>query len=221
MLISSAANFMKQNQGHFKGGKCCDLGDQGVFDAKYTSEIFGLDFEGLNKYQSMDLLYSHLGYKRTFVDIKDKGIKLDLNYSIKTSINNHGAFDLVTNHGTSEHIFNQASCFEAIHLLTRNKGVMFHSLNCQGWADNNGLGHGFYMYQPQFIKLLAKANGYKVIDLKYSPSSVLPDLLELTPENYPLISNPRNYKEAFPHFSLLIVLLQKTSSNDFVFPEEY
>ena len=221
MLISSAANFMFLNKETFLGGRCCDLGDQGVFDLEYTSKLFGLDFSGLNRFGAMTKLYSHLNYDRDFIDLKEGGLQYDLNYSIRSHIKLHEKYDLVTNHGTSEHIFNQYTCFEAIHYLTKPGGYMFHSLNCQGWADGGGLGHGFYLYQPKFVKLLSDHNNYNVIDIQYNPSSVIPDLFPLTLQNYPIMSNPRNINANVPHFSSILVLLQKTQSQEFAIPCEY
>ena len=221
MLISAAANFMSQNINHFKGGDCCDLGDQGVYDIEYTSKLFGLDLSNLNRFGAMDKLYRHLNYERKFIDLKEGGLQYDLNYSIRSNIGLHNIYDLVTNHGTSEHIYNQVTCFEAIHYLTKKDGLMYHCLNCQGWADGGGLGHGFYLYQPKFVHLLAKQNDYEILDIKYSPSSVIPDIFPLTRENYPAMSNPKSYNKSFPHFSSILVLLRKTNLSEFNIPCEY
>ena len=172
MLISAAAKFMHDNNQYFTGGNCLDLGDQGVFDKDYTSKLFNLDLSHYNKFGAMSRLYEELGYKREFLDLKEGGLQYDLNYSIESHIGLHAKYDLVTNHGTSEHIYNQVTCFEAIHYLTKKDGLMYHCLNCQGWADGGGLGHGFYLYQPKFVHLLAKQNDYDILDIKYSPSSV-------------------------------------------------
>ena len=221
MLISSAANFMFKNKEHFKGGLCCDLGDQGIYNIDYTSELFDIDLRGLNRYNAMDKLYKKLNYSRDFVDLKDGGLQYNLNYSITSHLEIKGKYDLVTNHGTSEHIYNQVTCFEAIHHLTKEGGLMFHSLNCQGWADGGGLGHGFFLYQPKFVHLLAKDNNYKIVDIQYNPSSVIPDIFPLTTENYPMVSNPKNYKVNIPHFSSILVLFQKINNDSFTIPNEY
>jgi hypothetical protein len=44
----------------------------------------------------------------------DATLRLDLNYS-SVPRSNRGAFDLVTNWGTTEHLLNQMNCFEFIH----------------------------------------------------------------------------------------------------------
>lgn len=66
-------------------------------------------------------------------------------------------FDVVTNFGTSEHVFDQAQLFRSIHALVRPGGLMLHALPHQGGPD-----HGFFNYQPTFFHDLAAANGYRV-----------------------------------------------------------
>ncbi len=69
-------------------------------------------------------------------------------------------FDVVTNFGTSEHVFDQAQLFRSVHELTRPGGFMLHALPHQGGPD-----HGFYNYHPTFFHDLAAANGYRVLML--------------------------------------------------------
>lgn len=69
-------------------------------------------------------------------------------------------FDVVTNFGTSEHVFDQAQLFRSVHALTRPGGLMLHAVPHQGGPD-----HGFYNYHPTFFHDLAAANGYRVVML--------------------------------------------------------
>lgn len=69
-------------------------------------------------------------------------------------------FDVVTNFGTSEHVFDQAQLFRSIHALTRPGGLMLHAVPHQGGPD-----HGFYNYHPTFFHDLAAANGYRLVML--------------------------------------------------------
>jgi len=77
----------------------------------------------------------------------------DLNHPLPLS----ETFDVVTNFGTSEHVFDQAQLFRSIHGLTRPGGFMLHAVPHQGGPD-----HGFYNYHPTFFHDLAAANGYRV-----------------------------------------------------------
>ncbi len=69
-------------------------------------------------------------------------------------------FDVVTNFGTSEHVFDQAQLFRSIHALVRPGGLMLHALPHQGGPD-----HGFFNYHPTFFHDLAAANSYRVATL--------------------------------------------------------
>lgn len=69
-------------------------------------------------------------------------------------------FDVVTNFGTSEHVFDQAQMFRSIHALVRPGGLMLHALPHQGGPD-----HGFYNYHPTFFHDLAAANRYRIATL--------------------------------------------------------
>jgi SAM-dependent methyltransferase len=66
-------------------------------------------------------------------------------------------FDLCINNGTSEHVFDQANFYKAIHDHTEPGGVMIHFTPCLGWV-----GHGLYNVQPGFFHDLARANEYEM-----------------------------------------------------------
>ena len=128
--------------------KVCDLGSQTMSfgmtekpEIKTTQDFYGL--LGFTEYQSIDL--------------DGKGtLKTDLN---KPEVPEEwaGAFDLVTNNGTGEHIFNQAAIFELMHALCKPGGLMLHVVPWINW-----LNHGFYSFHPRLFGDLAEANGYKV-----------------------------------------------------------
>ena len=81
-------------------------------------------------------------------------IKFDLNNEYKDD----KKYDVVTNIGTSEHIFNQLAVFKTIHNSVTAGGFIIHQLPGQGYYD-----HGFYNYQPTFFFDLAQANNYFMI----------------------------------------------------------
>lgn len=70
------------------------------------------------------------------------------------------AFDLVTDLGTGEHIFDQAQLFRSIHDLLTVGGIFVFDRPIQRWVD-----HGFYNMQPNLIFALVQANGYQLISL--------------------------------------------------------
>ena len=98
----------------------------------------------------------------TCIDVNERygALQMDLNYSLADKYDFHDEFDLVTNNGTGEHIFDQAAVFRNIHALTRTGGVMMHVL-----PFHNYINHGFYNVQPLLFHDLAEANGYKILRL--------------------------------------------------------
>lgn len=72
-------------------------------------------------------------------------------------------FSLVTNIGTSEHIFNQAQIFKTAHDLCDIKGFMYHQLPFSPWIN-----HGFFNYNPILFRDIAVANGYVLGNINLS-----------------------------------------------------
>jgi hypothetical protein len=82
----------------------------------------------------------------------------DLNFPIKVG----RQFDVVTNIGTAEHVFNIAEVFRTADALCRDDGVILHVLPSFG-----GLNHGFYNIHPTVYFDLARQNHYKIEDFTY------------------------------------------------------
>jgi hypothetical protein len=98
-------------------------------------------------------LYQHYGY--------EEYLSLDVNEEMDAQIAdlNHPVdlgrtFDLVTNNGTGEHIFNQAAVFENAHNLSHK--YIVHVLPFTPWIN-----HGFYNFNPILFRDLAVANRYE------------------------------------------------------------
>jgi SAM-dependent methyltransferase len=71
-------------------------------------------------------------------------------------------FDIVTNFGTAEHVFNISAVFCSMHDIVRTGGIMLHVLPTFGDID-----HGFYNIHPTVYFDLAAANNYKIEDICY------------------------------------------------------
>jgi hypothetical protein len=111
-----------------------------------------------------------LGFDYTAIDIDGDALRLDLDRDAVPA-RLRGAFDLVINTGTTEHLSNQSNAFCAIHDLTRLNGVMYHEVPAGGLID-----HGFVAYQPKFFFRLCKQNDYELLrfTLTASPASPVP-----------------------------------------------
>ena len=83
---------------------------------------------------------------------------MDLNVDLKDTYGFSDTFDLVTNNGTGEHIFNQYSVFKNMHQLTKVGGVQLIVLPFYNWMN-----HGFFNFNPLLFADMATANGYEII----------------------------------------------------------
>jgi SAM-dependent methyltransferase len=230
MLIPSALNLMIKHRHLFpREGDVVDLGDQLLYSREHAANALPaireqLTGSSLSDYECVSAIYTHLGLtKRTCIDYSDNAdIRINLNYTALSVPGIESRFDVVTNQGFSEHVFNQYATFECIHHICKPGGHILHVLPCQGWADGGGWGHGFFQYQPNFFRHLAAANNYKIIDFQISTFSPSDKIYDFTPEVYPAISNPHLISEKKRNqlyldqgqFVSLLVLLQKSSIHE-------
>ena len=102
-----------------------------------------------------------LGFEHASIDLAENStIRLDLNND-RVPETLRGAFDLVINAGTTEHLANQENVFRAIHDLTRPGGLMYHEVPGGSCTD-----HGFVAYQPKFFHRLTQQNDYQNVMFK-------------------------------------------------------
>lgn len=130
-----------------RGFSVCELGDQWV--TAEDPHRLAADF------------YRELGAGRyESIDANGRGtVAFDLNrkwHDVK-----FGRFDLVTDFGTGEHIFNQAECWRTIHVLTKPKGFIAFDRPAAGYPN-----HGFYLISETLVRDLAAANAYRIVRLE-------------------------------------------------------
>ena len=100
--------------------------------------------------------YRDFGYTEyQCIDLRHGTIEHDLNQELHHT----QQYDLVTNLGTAEHVFNQARVFRTIHELCKPEGVMLHALPGNAWGN-----HGLYRYTRAFLDALEAANHYERLD---------------------------------------------------------
>lgn len=111
-----------------------------------------------------DVWYDSIGVGR-YVSIDANGAAThcaDLNKPLGIpSLAALGTFDLVTDFGTGEHIFNQAQVFETLHDLAKIGGFIVIDRPKQGWAE-----HCFYNIHETLIRDIAAANAYDVVHME-------------------------------------------------------
>jgi len=111
--------------------------------------------------------YKRLGCGRyESVDANGKGtVTADLNRPYVAFTGGPGFhtdfFDLVTDFGTGEHIFDQAQVWRTIHNLTKPGGYIAFDRPSQGYSK-----HCFYLITAGLIHDLALANGYVIMRLE-------------------------------------------------------
>lgn len=118
--------------------------------------------EANNRARSPEAFYKALGFSSYgAIDVNSLygSLMMDLNRDLAAAYDFTEQFDLVTNNGTGEHVFNQAALFKNAHDLTKVGGIMLHI------APNDWSNHGFYSYSPLLYSDLAKANGYEMLRL--------------------------------------------------------
>jgi len=105
--------------------------------------------------------YSVFGV-RTYSSIDRYDKRADYPYDMNSPVPVPERFDVVTNFGTAEHVFNVFQFFDNVHRLLKPGGVALHVLPTFG-----DLNHGFYNFHPIFFRRLAEANGYEIVDFRY------------------------------------------------------
>ncbi len=133
-----------------------EFGFSGVEDIKLPRDLYRR--MGCSVYECIDLDGHHNA--RTF----------DLNEDLRTKYKFDATFNVVTNHGTTEHLFNQLQAFRNIHDMTAVEGVMLHALPFQGYQN-----HGLFNYQPSMFLDLAVANDYEMLGVFLSVNDDLFD----------------------------------------------
>jgi hypothetical protein len=81
-----------------------------------------------------------------------------------------GRYDLITNFGTTEHVFNIGTTFASIHRLLKVGGVQVHAVPGYAYID-----HGYYNVHPSAYLDMARMNNYDVVDFSYVDNIVVRD----------------------------------------------
>lgn len=116
------------------------------------------DWENRGACQYADKFYKLLGmgkYACFDMNAENNAISHDLNLPFEDRTH-WGAYDLVTDFGCAEHVFNVSEVFRTMHNLCRPGGIFLH---CQQMYNTNG----YYHFDPAFYEDLAAANGYEIL----------------------------------------------------------
>lgn len=159
-----------------KNKSIIELGSQDLLlpidEINYLIHSWGGTPDNLNEYLcnnysrlSSKYFYLNVGardYKSIDIDGTYNSLIFDLNFNIKDKYNYNITHDIVTNIGTTEHVFDQKACFENIHDLCKTNGLMIHLLPISGHEN-----HCFFNYHSTFFEHLAEVNNYEILYMDY------------------------------------------------------
>jgi len=177
--IAAVQNTLElHNLGYLKNSKSViEIGSQELHlkkeDLKELFDNAGLKSDLVDKYPNINnwpekprcsskYFYESLGIKEyQCIDINaDYGaIPHDLNKPFEDR-SKFNKFDIVTDHGSCEHVFNIAECYRTMHNLTKPGGYIII-------AQALLKGNGYFTFDESFFEGIAAANNYKIIFNSY------------------------------------------------------
>jgi hypothetical protein len=153
-MVTRARRFLTENDIAFQPQEIDDIERQ--YKARKLDRLTERYFKaiGFASYDAIDVNSLH------------GSLVMDLNTILKNQYKFDRTFDVTTNNGTGEHIFDQSSIFENAHNLTEKGGLMIHCL-----PANNDINHGFYSFSPLLFMDLAAINDYDILKITVGASS--------------------------------------------------
>ena len=171
-LITKAVSSICPGVTESGNASVCELGNQRLKNSKARNEIYKrMDIVEPANVNSTKEWYQSIGFKNYLaidVNTERDAVAMDLNLDIVQTYDFKEQFDLVTNNGTGEHVFNQYMVFKNAHDLCRTGGFMIHVLPFYRWVD-----HGFFNYNPNLFPCLANQNGYELRELWIASSDAV------------------------------------------------
>ncbi|CCQ73615.1 hypothetical protein [Magnetospira sp. QH-2] len=101
------------------------------------------------------VVLNHRDY-RAIDFVSPNGLRHDLNHPLPFK----DLFDVVTNIGTAEHVFDTAQVYRTVHDHCHPNGLMIHTQPMTGQVN-----HGFYSVSPTLFLDLARVNDYEILEL--------------------------------------------------------
>lgn len=151
---------------NYVGKKILELGCQEVkYNLLREFERSGIiEKKKMNRSMAAKDFFERLGFSVVSVDIEEcfSSIYMDLRKPIPCNFVNK--FDVVTNYGTTEHVWPkkyQFQVFKNIHDCLKRGGVFIHTV--PGFKSKSS--HCRINYGEYFFPMLAKMNNYKIIEI--------------------------------------------------------
>lgn len=216
--------------GHLKNCKSViEMGSQEIQYIEFAKNIINkkINYKDIVSAKDFFLAIGFEKYNSIDADGKYNALTFDLNFNIEKHYEFNNKYDLVTNFGTSEHVFNQKTFFENVHNLTNLNGYMLHMVPFEGQFN-----HGFFNYQPRLFYDLAFFNDYEIVGFWYFSQRKSKNFKTYSGGNYyPLKYNDELLgfleelakKKKLPctplnNCSELVIMYKKTNDNNFKDP---
>ncbi len=167
------------NLGYLKGkSNVLDIGSQELHlrknDLKNLCNQTKMDISEIDKYPDIDMypakprcsskhLWKSLGIENySSIDINEEhgSLKHDLNLPFEKK-DYFNKFDIVTDVGSCEHVFNIPEAYKTVHKITKPGGLIIIYQAKIG-------GNGYYQFDRFFFEGLAAANNYKIVISNYT-----------------------------------------------------
>lgn len=184
-LESDAAELAEQKIGETQQSKADHQRRYGPARAIYRAIFDHVEYQSIDLSPGPRILWA------------DLNLPLDLKRRFKTCINN----------GTSEHVFNQANVFKAMHDHTAVDGLMIHWTPTVGWIN-----HGIFNLQAASVFDLATANAYQIESVELGARDVFQALRSRDAITDAVKAHPRLAS------SLLCFALRRKTEAPFVMP---
>ncbi len=153
-----------------------DLGPQDVTTKRIVAEraacqLFGRErasamvdaiFDGEAWRRGAQLAFYQLFGADTYASIDLSDPRATYACDLNQPLPDIGRFDIVTDFGTSEHVFNIAQSYANIHNVLSPNGVALFTSPTFAFIN-----HGFFNLHPMVFTELAAANGYEIVDFRY------------------------------------------------------
>lgn len=122
-----------------------------------------------------------------------------------------GYFDIVTNHGTTEHVINPIASFFAIHELAKPGGIIVHDTPVFGMGN-----HGFVDLTPKFWHTMIFFNEYEVLEGRVREI----DTKLIDPANFflPHLGFLEGLQAIANHGAIITVVLKKVGDRTYLPP---
>lgn len=218
-----------KNLGKFKDLKSvAEIGSQEIhFKKKDLEDLYlqsGLDSSKLDKYENIDnwpkqprasskKFYEDMGFSDySSIDINNElgSIQIDLNHELKDE-KLFNKFDVVTDFGSCEHVFNISECYKSVHKILKVNGLIIIIQAVRG-------GNGYFLFDKAFLEGIAAANNYDILHSSYIVmTGTKTTSMSAKQFHIPLSKDLVNTLKSFKELSICMVF-RKKKDEDFKIP---